>query len=621
MMFTWFKKKRTPLRAGESSDSPSQVIAARFPARDRDESDEADKRPLDMGLVRWLFGYTRRHARKRNTLLALVVVRSIQLPMLAWFMGRVIDGPVAHGNSQGLYWGVAAYVALSLATQLVLHFRQRLALELGEAVVHDLRNDLFAHLQRMPMSFFGRTRVGRIISRMTSDAEAVRSGVQDVLFSGMVGAGQMLVATALMLACDPVLFSIIAAMFPVLWFVNQHFRQRLTVAYRAVQESFSRITATVAETIQGVQVIQGAVREATNAERFRELVTEHGENNMKAARAAGVFLPLLEFNTQFFLAALLAVGGYRVFLPGTTASVGDLVQFVFLANIFFGPIQTLGDQYNQAMVSMAGAERLRRLLDTPADWSDAPQVVRLPRVTGAVRFDNVSFGYDPQRLVLERVSFAVEPSQSVALVGHTGSGKTSIINLLAKFYLPTHGRVLVDGRDIRDLDTAWLRRQMGMVGQQNFLFTGTVLDNIRIARPDASEADVRRAAEQLGALDLLESLPRGLHTEVGESGSSLSLGQRQLVCFARAMLADPRILILDEATSSIDVFTEYRLQQALGRLLQGRTSFMVAHRLSTIRSANLVLVLDAGQIVERGTHRQLLAESGVYAALHRRAVA
>jgi ATP-binding cassette subfamily B protein len=297
-------------------------------------------------------------------------------------------------------------------------------------------------------------------------------------------------------------------------------------------------------------------------------------------------------------------------------NVGDLVMFFFLANFFFDPVQVIGNQYNQALSAMAGAERYFRLVDAPPEWSDAPTAEPLPPIRGQVEFQNVTFEYEPGRPVLNDLCFEAQPGQTVALVGHTGSGKTTVVSLLQKFYLPSSGRILVDGQDLAQVTSGSLHSQMGSVQQNNFLFAGSIIDNIRFSRPAAHLDDVRETLKALDCLDLLEALPSGLDTQVGEKSASLSLGQRQLICFARALLADPRIIVLDEATSAIDTVTEARLQRALEVLLRGRTSFVVAHRLSTIRKAGLVLVLDQGHIVERGTHASLLAAGGVYARLH-----
>jgi ATP-binding cassette subfamily B protein len=540
------------------------------------------------------------------------------LPALTWTVAAVIDGPIQRYDAEGVMWGAAGFALLALSTQIVMHYRQRLALELGESVVCDLRNALFVHLQRLPMGWYNRTKTGRIISRMTSDIEDIRMGVQEVLFVTLVQLGQMIVAAACMLWYESTLFLIVLGLAPILWFINRYFHRKLSDGLRDIRRSFSRVTATLAESVLGVRVTQGFVRQDENARLFRDLAEDHASYNTAVLRTHGLFLPLLDLNNQLFIAVLLLVGGYRVLDPAGGTSIGDLVGFFFMANMFFAPISVLGNQYNQAMTAMAGAERLFALLDTPPEWSDPPHAIELDHIAGRVEFEHVTFGYDPQRPVLHEVSFVADAGQTIALVGPTGSGKTTVANLIAKFYLPTSGRVLVDGHDAQMISSVSLHRQLGIVLQHNFLFQGTVADNVRMGMPAASDEQVAEAVRRLGCWDLLASLPDGLQTRVGERGVALSLGQRQLVCFARALLADPRILILDEATSSIDSETEFRIQSALRVLLRDRTSFVVAHRLSTIRDADLVLVLDQGRVVERGRHDALLAVGGVYAGLYRR---
>lgn len=615
--------------------------------RDEDE-DEEIQQPLEWSLIRRLFTYAAPVRRKVTALSVLTVIRAAQLPAFAWLTALVINGPIASGDVRLLAFGVAGYALLALSTDGLFHFRQRYALEIGETVVNGLRAEVFAKTQRQPMSFFHRVKIGRIIGRVTSDVEALRVGIQDVLFVSAIQGGQMLFSAVVMAWSDWVLFCVVLGLAPILWVINRHFRVRLSHYSRAASDSFSRVTATLAESVNGIRVTQGFVRQETNAGLFRHLLADHSRYSVALARTSAILTPILELNSQFFVAVLLMFGGWRVYHG--YMDVGALITFFLLANQFFAPIAVIGNQYNQALVAMAGAERVFKLIDTKPDWEDAPDAVALPDPrrmlpingdaapsprsgTGAgegarapgecgmrLEFRHVSFGYDPARLVLHDITFTAEPGQTVALVGHTGSGKSSIINLVAKFYLPTAGELLVDGREIRTLTSRSLHWQMGMVQQQNFLFSGTVLENIQLARPGATEADVRAAATRLDCLDILDALPRGLHTDVGERGAALSVGQRQLVCFTRALLADPRLVILDEATSAIDALTEARLQRALVALLRGRTSFVVAHRLSTIRHADVVLVLDQGRIIERGPHAELLARGGHYASLYRQFV-
>ena len=574
---------------------------------------EAESLPLSFKLIKRLFVFTQPYKTLRSKLLGLVFLRSMLLPAGGWVTAAILGGPMKNHSVPGLIGWTVFFLALVAFTQYTFMYRIRLAQYLGENVIHDLREKMFRQLQRQPVKFFHEIRAGKLIARFTSDADTVRSGVQDVLFFTLVQMGQMLIAAAIMAYNDWILFLILAGMAPALWSLNQHFRKRLSRVHRAVQESFSRVTATLAEAVSGIRVTQGFTREQTNAGLFVDMVRDNAVFNMDVARESGKFIPLLEFNNQFFVAVLLMLGGWRVI--NSSMDIAALYQFIIMSGMFFSSIIFIGQQFNAAMSSMAAAERVFKLLDTEPSWKDAPDAT--PHALGGrVEFENLSFEYNPGRTVLDNISFVAEPGQTIALVGHTGSGKSTIINLVSKFYLPTSGRLLLDGRDILGITGESLHSQIAVVFQQNFLFTGTIIDNIRLGRPGATDDEVRAALAKLECTESLESLPQGIYTRVGERGAGISLGQRQLVCFARAMIADPRILILDEATSAIDAITEIKIQRALSLLLKGRTAFVVAHRLSTIRDASCVLLLQNGRIIERGTHHDLVASGGAYAKLH-----
>lgn len=588
---------------------------------------------IDWRVIKRVLAYTRPYAAKRNLVFFLTTVRAVQKPALAWLVADIINGPITRGDFRLTLLETLVYSVVLLSTALVFHLRQRHQLELGESVIHDLRNDVFQTLQRMPLGYFHKTKLGRILSRVITDIEAVRRGLQQVFFFSLLLIGQMAGSAALMIYYNWVLFLLLLGLGPLVWMTNRYFHPRLSRLSRTAAESSSRLTGNLAEAVRGIRVIQSFTRQERGEHHFARHAQRLANDNVALASESALYVPLLDLSSQLFIAAMLLVGGYGALHGWAGMELGSLIAFFFLPALFFQSLQQLGNLYTQTVASMAGAERVFQLIDLTPEWKDEASAVALPdpragakaghravAQAGAgarVQFRQVQFGYDPKRLVLHDIDLVAEPGQTVALVGHTGSGKSSIVNLVAKFYLPTAGELTIDGLNIRRLSQSSLRRQLGIVPQANFLFTGTVLDNIRFARPDATDDDVRSAARHLDCLDLLESLPQGLHTSVGEAGASLSLGQRQLVCFTRALLADPRILILDEATSAVDPVTEHRLQRALGQLLTGRTSFVVAHRLSTVIRADLIVVLEHGQIIERGKHLELLSRRGKYHALYR----
>jgi len=586
-------------------------------------------RPIDAGVTRRLLGYMLRYPKLQLTIVGFAVILALlttSVPYTATQTIRLtIDEPerwaaLSGGRPewQGVVAGASIITLVALAYYAVQGFRQVAINKLAERVVFDLRHDIFAHIQRLDIAFFDRTKLGRILSRGTSDVQAVRQAVAQIIPRTLIHSLEILITFVAMFTFDWVLALLIMVMGPVLYGLNAAFRRRMGEAYRRVQESFSRITANIAETVSGVRVTQAFAREPENARLFRGLLENHRDHNIFAARQHGLYIPLFDLASQTTAVIVIVAGAYRV--QAGHMSISDLVGFLFFSGLFFGSIVVIAELYNTTLQAMAGGERIFRLLDTDPEVVDAEDAAPLDPPPGApgarIEFRGVSFGYSDTVQVIRDLTFTAEPGQSVALVGHTGAGKTTVVSLIARFYDRTGGELLIDGMPIDKITLASLQNQLGLVLQDNVLFAGTVMDNIRFGRPDAADEEVRAAAASLDCLDLLEALPEGLETQVGEAGHSLSLGQRQLVCFCRAMIADPRILMLDEATSAVDTHTEHRLQAALEKLMTGRTSIVVAHRLSTIRRADRILVLDHGELVEQGTHAELLDHSGRYRELY-----
>jgi ATP-binding cassette, subfamily B, bacterial len=484
----------------------------------------------------------------------------------------------------------------------------------GERILVDLRNKLFRHLQRLSLGYYERNRAGVIISRLTNDVEALDQLVTD-------GVTTLVQSTLFLLGTSVILFFLdwrlalaTLTVLPLMFIATALFRIYSTRAYRAVRERLGLVTATLAEDIGGMRVIQAFRRERTNDRIFREVNAHYREANQQTVVLNGLYFPFVDFLSAIATAIVLGYGGHMVFQGDLT--VGTLFAFVLYLSNFFDPVQQLSQLYNTFLSAVAALDKIMDVMEEEPEVRDKPGARDLEQIKGDVSFENVRFGYGDGPEVLHGIGLDVPAGTTVALVGHTGAGKSTIAKLLARFYDPRDGRITIDGVDLREVTQASLRRQLGVVPQEGFLFAGTVRDNIAFGRPDADPAEVAAAAKAVGAHEFVLALEDGYETNLQERGTRLSLGQRQLVAFARALLANPRILILDEATSSVDIGTERRIESALRRLLADRTAFVIAHRLSTIRDADLIVVLEHGQVIEQGTHDELMARRGLYTSLY-----
>jgi ABC-type multidrug transport system fused ATPase/permease subunit len=540
----------------------------------------------------------------------LVTAASLSEPLI---IGYAIDEGLVAGSLAVIYTMVTVYVFVNLATW-ALSYVQTVGMGwIGQHMILDIRNALFGHLQSLSLQFYSEQKAGWIISRLTNDIEnfntLLNDGVQNLVKNGLTLIGVFIaiffVDWRLALATISIL--------PVMVVGTTIFRMESWKAYRAAREAVAEVAAHLQENVSGMRVVQAFTGEKKSSGRFDERNRSYRRANARTTLLSAVYFPSVELLGSVGLGVVLLYGGFRV--VNGEMSVGELVAFVGLLNMFFQPIQQLSQLYSDLQSTLVSLEKVFAVLDTESDRADSPDAKDLRDLSGDVDFDRVSFAYG-EDVVLEDVSFRIKPGETLAIVGETGAGKSTVVKLLSRFYDPTGGEVRIDGQDLRAVRGSSLRRYMGVVLQDTFLFTGTIKDNIRYGRPDATDEEIIAAARTVGANDFIRRFPEGYETQVRERGGRLSVGERQLVAFARALLADPKLLVLDEATSSVDLVTEARIEAALDRLLAGRTSIVIAHRLSTVRRADRILVLGEGRVVEEGTHEELLSRPSAYRRLY-----
>jgi ABC-type multidrug transport system fused ATPase/permease subunit len=565
--------------------------------------------------IRFLARYTKPY-RLRTTLAVVSLLLATLTALIPPYLAKLAIDDGIRGEDLALLVTLVLLMVVAGAASLLTSSAQTYFTGwTGERILADLRNDLFRHLQRLSLGFYERNRAGVVISRLTNDVDALDQLVTDGVTTLFQSSLTLLGTAIILFFLDWKLALATVTVIPLLVIATRIFRTRSARAYSQVRERLGLVTATLAEDIAGMRVVQAFTRERRNQRRFEDVNAHYRAANQQTVVLNGLYFPFVDFLSAAATAIVLGYGGYLVFDGQTTP--GTLFAFILYVSNFFDPVQQLSQLYNTFLAAVAALDKILGVLDEEPEVRDRPDAGALPPIDGRVRFEDVRFGYGrdgPE--VLHGIDLDVPAGTTVALVGHTGAGKSTIAKLIARFYEPRGGRITIDGIDTRDVTQESLRRQLGIVPQEGFLFAGTVRDNIAFGRPAASPDEIVAAAQAVGAHDFVMRLEEGYETDLQERGTRLSLGQRQLVAFARALLADPRILILDEATSSVDIGTERRIEGALRRLLAGRTAFIIAHRLSTIRDADLIVVLEHGRIVEQGTHDELLALRGLYTSLY-----
>ncbi len=580
---------------------------------------DPDSKAFDQDVVRQMLPFLKPYRGKLAIALVLVLITSAATTAGPYLIKVAIDDGIDKGNPQVLAIAAGLFLLSLVVMGLSSYANNAMIAAVSQRMLHTLRVRVVDHLQRLSFRYLDSNEIGVIMARVTSDVNALNNAFSQGTMTLVADLLGLVLILGVMLLLDPMLSLATFVVLPLMYVVTRVFSWQARRRFREVRHQVGKVYANLQENISGVRVAQSFTREDLNYRQFRGTNRDNLDASVRAARVMAAFPPAVELITALAIGLVIVYGGYRV-LNGAM-SVGVLVAFLSYVQQFFMPIREISQWYTNLQQAMAGGERIFGLLDTDPEIVDKPDAPALPAVSGHVRFADVTFGYDPEQPVLTEINLEAQPGETIALVGPTGAGKTSIVNLLMRFYDVQQGGVTIDGHDLRDVQIRSLRRQVGMVLQDSFLFSGTILENITYGKPEASMAEVEAAARAVGIDGFISRLPDGYQTAVMERGGRLSVGQRQLVCFARALLIDPRILILDEATSSVDAHTEILIQRALATLLRGRTAFVIAHRLSTIKNADAILVLRDGRIVERGSHDALLAAQGFYAELYTTGVA